>query len=74
MATETLKKVSAQIQLENGRDEQGNMKYVNQTIQYIGASGYDGNKLLSVVGALGPCLAKTVGHTNAVKTYTVSGD
>ncbi len=72
MATETLKKVAAQIELENGLDAKGEMRYVKQTIQYVGRAGYDGDKLLAVVGALEPCLAKDLSSTNVVKTLTVS--
>lgn len=74
MAVETLKTVTAQLELENGRDAKGNMTYVKQSIQYIRKDGYTPEKFLSIAAALEPCITKDIGSANAIKTYAVTSD
>lgn len=69
---ETLKTVGAQIELENGRDDKGDMKYVKQSLQYVSKGGYSAEAYHAIVAALEPCLNKVIGGMNAIKTYAVS--
>ncbi len=74
MAVETLKTVSAQLALENGRDAKGNMTYVKQSLQYVRKDGYTPDKYLAIVAALEPCITKDVGSASSIKTYAVTAD
>lgn len=66
--TETLKKVTATAMLENGTDEEGNMKYVSQSFGTLAKDRWDGDKLLNIKDALAPCLAPTIGYVTSTKT------
>lgn len=72
MATQTMKKVAATMQLENGRDDYGNMKYVSQSFGTLASDGFDGDKLLNIKDGLAPIFSKTVGSVQAVETFEVS--
>lgn len=72
MAIETLRAVSAQLSLENGRDAHGNMTYVKQSIANISKEGYTADRYLAIVAALEPCLNKDIGIIDAIKTYFVA--
>lgn len=72
MAVETLKKVASQIALDNGIDTEGRQKTVNISLAGISASGFDADKYLAIVGALEPCLSKTVNNVAVLKTIVVA--
>ena len=74
MAVETLKTVTAQLELENGRDSSGMMTYVKQSIQYVRKDGYTPDRFLAITAALEPCITKGVGSANSIKTYRVTND
>lgn len=71
MALEEIATRTARVALENGTDSEGNMKYVNQSITGISKSGWDADKFLNIVGALGPCLSKTIGNAQTVVTSNI---
>ena len=72
MATQTMKKVSATMQLENGMDDYGNIKYVSQSFGTLASDGFDGDKLLNIKDKVAPILSKTVGSVHAVETFELS--
>lgn len=72
MATQTMKKVAATLQLENGIDDYGNVKYVSQSFGTLAKDGFDGDKLLAIKNGLAPILSKTVGYVQAVETFEIS--
>ena len=72
MATETLKKVSVSVKLENGRDTDGNMKYVGISLGTLDKDSFNADKALAIVELLRPCLSKTVGYTEKTAVSTLS--
>ena len=72
MATETLKKVSVNLKLENGTDAEGNMKYVSVSLGTLNKDNFDADKALAVVTVLAPCLSKTVGSVEKTATSTLT--
>lgn len=81
MAVATLKTVTARAKLENGRDSQGTMTYVNQSLGNLREDAFSGStkatslaSLIAVVGALEPCISKDVGMIELVSTELVTSD
>lgn len=72
MAVTTIKKRASQIALDNGTDSEGRAKTVNISLAGISKDGYDADKYLAIVGALEPCLSKTVNSVAIIDTSTVS--
>lgn len=72
MATETLKKLTCSVRLENGTDSSGNVKTVLTSIGTMAKNAWNADKALSIVGALAPCLNKTVNSVEKGTTSSVS--
>lgn len=78
MATTKLLKVTARVRLENGTDDYGNIKYVNQSLGDLSESYFSSNpteaaaKLLAIKNTLAPCLSKTIGSLETVETSEIS--
>ena len=66
--TEIVKKRAAVAMLENGTDDEGNMKYVSQSFGTLSKDRWDGDKLLNIKDALAPCLANTIGYVQTTVT------
>ena len=60
MATTTLKKVSVNIKLDNGIDTEGRARTVSISLGTLSKDNFDADKVFAVLGALEPCLSKTV--------------
>ena len=54
--TETPKKVSVSIKLNNGVDSDGNVQTVSISLGSLNLTGYDDAKALAIVSALDDCL------------------
>ena len=80
MAVSSLTKITARLRLENGTDETGNMKYVNQSLGDLNETYYAENtaaaqeKILNIKNAIAPTLSKTVGYTETVATSTLRAE
>ena len=78
MASISLYKLTSRAKLNNGQDAQGNMKYVNLSIGDMNETYWSANQstaltsLLAVIGALEPCLNKTVEGIELVEYSNVS--
>lgn len=72
MATETIKKRTAGVQLENGTDAYGNVKTVLLSLGTLAKDRWDGDKALAIASALEPCLSKTVSTVEGTSTFTVN--
>lgn len=78
MATTMLKKITARVKLENGMDDYGNQKYVNQSLGDLSESYFSTNpteaaaKLLAIKNTLAPCLSKTIGALETVETSEIT--
>lgn len=78
MASITLTKMSARAVLNNGQDAQGNKKYTNLSLGNMSEDYWASNessaasKLISVIGALEPCLNKTLERVELVATSGVT--
>ena len=72
MATLTPKKVSVNIKLRNGVDDQGNVKTVTVNLGKLSLTGYDDAKAYALVGLLTPCLDKQVHTVERVKIDTLT--
>lgn len=74
----TIKKQQAKIDLDNGTDSQGRAKYVTISVGDMDETTFDPSSsasqtaLLAIVGALEPCLSKTVGVVSTVTTATIT--
>ena len=69
--TEALDKIAVNVKLNNGTS-QGVVKTVNVGLGTISTTGYDAQKAMNVVNALGDCLSKPVYTIQAQKTYTLT--
>lgn len=65
---ETVKKRTASMALENGIDDEGNYKYVNQSFGTLSKDGWDADKIMNIKDGVAPILSKTVGYVQAVTT------
>ena len=72
MANTALKKVSVRLKLENGRDDDGNMKYVNLSLGSLSKDNFDADKTLAVKAVLAPCLSKTVGSVEMTQVSEIT--
>lgn len=78
MATVTLEKVTGRLRLENGYDDYGNVKYVNQSLGDLSETYFASNpseaatKLLAIKSTLAPCLSKTIGYLEVIETSEIS--
>ena len=72
MAVSTLKKVSVSIKLENGRDEEGNMRYTGISLGSLDKDNFDADKALAIAGLLEPCLAKNMGPVEKTEVSTIA--
>ena len=70
MATNTITKIALAVVLDDGTDSQGNQMTVNESFPTLNRTNYDDDKALTIIGALEPCLSKSV--TNIRKTTTAS--
>ena len=69
----TLTKVSVKMLLNNGTDPvTGEIKTVSVSLGALSPSGYDDTKMMAVVGALSPCLTKSVYSVKKQMEYTVT--
>lgn len=73
-AVERLTKRTARVSLNNGQDAQGNTKYVYDNISGLSgtAAAWDPDKYLAIIGALEPCLNKTLEAAETVATYSIA--
>ena len=71
MATVTTKKISVNIKLNNGVDQQGNMKLVTLSLGKLSLTGYDADKALALVNLLEACLDKSIQEVDEVKVSTL---
>ena len=77
MATSTIKKVTARVRLENGTDDYGNYKYVNQSLGDLNEAYFTSNEtaavnaLYAIRTTLAPCLNKTIGYLETVTTSEI---
>lgn len=69
---ETVKKHTATLQLENGTDDYGNVKYVSQSFGTLAKDGWDAEKILNIKDGLAPIFSKTVGYVQSVTTTELS--
>lgn len=69
---ETVKKRSANCQLENGIDSEGNIKYVSLSFGALAKDAWDADKLFNIKNALVPCLSKTVASTELITTSSLT--
>lgn len=60
MASTTLQSLRVSCKLDNGTDSQGNQKTVSINFPTLSKNNFDADDALSVVGALEPCLSKSV--------------
>ena len=81
MAVGTLRLVTGRVKLENGRDAQGKMTYVNQSLGNLKEAAFTGNakaasldSVIAIVGALEPCIKLDVGSIELVSTEQVTSD
>lgn len=72
MANATLKKVSVNVRLENGTDDDGNMKYVSISLGKLSVSNFNADQALAIVTLLAPCLNKTVGLVEKTEVSTLT--
>lgn len=71
--TNTLTKVSVKMLLNNGVDPStGVIKTVSVSLGSLSHTGYDDTKMMAVVGALSPCLTKSVYSVKKTMEYTVT--
>jgi len=71
VARSELTAMAARLRLENGSDSEGNIKYINQSIQRVSDTGYTDDKFMALVAAIEPVLAKTIGGAQKTATYNV---
>lgn len=77
MATANLAKVTARVRLENGVDDAGNYKYVNQSLGDLNEEYYATNQAAAITAlwniktTLAPCLSKTIGYLETVATSEI---
>ena len=72
MAFTALRKISVNIQLNNGTDTYGQDRYVSISLGNLSEENYDADKVYSVIEALAPCLSKTVSSVNEVRVSTLN--
>jgi len=78
MATSTLKKITGRVRLENGIDDAGNYKYVNQSLGDLSEEYFATNQaaaataLYAIRTTLAPILSKTIGYLETVATSEIS--
>lgn len=72
MATTTLKKVSVSIRLDDGTDSQGNPKTVSVSLGSLNKNTFNADKALTIVGALEPCLNKSVSSIEKTEVSSLS--
>ncbi len=60
MARLTPDSISVEIKLDNGIDIDGNERTVSISLGNLNKDNFDADKALAVLGALEPCLQKTV--------------
>lgn len=71
-AVETLKKVSVTVKINAGTDSEGNIKTANINLPNLSELGYDADKALAIVSAMGPCLSKTITAVEQTRVHTLS--
>ncbi|MBQ2615650.1 MAG: hypothetical protein IJG51_08490 [Synergistaceae bacterium] len=72
MANSVLKKVSVSIKLDDGQDSQGNPKTVSVSLGSLSKNSFDADKALAVVGALEPCLNKSISSIEKTEVSSLS--
>lgn len=68
---ETLTKRVFRMKLDNGTDDKGNVKTVNNTFPTLSISGWDMDKAMAISNAVRPCLSHTVYSHELVDTKDV---
>ena len=71
MATVTLQKVSVNIKLDNGTDDEGRQRTVSISLGALSKDNFDADKALAVKEALEPCLDKEVYSVEKVEVSTI---
>ena len=74
MANTTLSKVSVNIKLDNGPDDEGRQRTVSVSLGNLSASNFDADKVLAVKNALEPCLDKEVYSVEMIQTSIITAD
>ncbi|MBQ7170347.1 MAG: hypothetical protein IJR63_10650 [Synergistaceae bacterium] len=72
MASTTLKKVSVNIKLDNGTDGEGNQRTVSVPLGTLSKDSFNADKAIAIIGALEPCLSKTVYSVEKVEVSTIT--
>lgn len=72
MAVETRKKVVCNVVVETGTDSEGNLRTANVSLGALTKDGWNADKALAIVQALGPCLTYTINNVQEVMTSTIS--
>lgn len=77
MPSYQLKRATARLKLENGRDTEGNLITKNLSLgdlneTYVSANKADtATKLLAITAAIGPCLSKDIASLELVEEQTI---
>lgn len=66
--TETVKKRAVTLQLENGIDDEGNYRYVAQSLGTLSKDSWDADKIMNIKDGIAPLFSKTVGYLQSVTT------
>lgn len=72
MAVETVKKRTANVQIENGYDAEGNMRYSSVSLGTLSKDRWDADKILAISSALAPVLSQTVDRTEGTSTFVIT--
>lgn len=71
--TETADKVTVNVQLNNGVDEDGNVKTVNSSLgAKLSTTGFDGAKVFGIITSMNAVLDKSVYSVQKVLTSTMT--
>lgn len=72
MAVESLASLTCDVVLEDGTDSKGNLKTTTTNIGTLDKDGWNGDKALAIIGALEPCLNKTLYNIQVAKKFHLS--
>lgn len=65
---ETVRKRAVTLQLENGMDDEGNYRYVSQSLGGLSKDNWDADKIMNIKDGIAPLFSKTVGFVQTVTT------
>ncbi len=73
MAYTMLRKIVVNVQLNNGTDSQGNVRTVGVSLGTLSTTGFDTNKIATIIRALAPCFSKSVYSIEKVEYSSIIG-